>query len=94
MINKCRSVLKRYVRENNISPRQCLEELSNIMNNIDELGYYRLLNYMLYENIVIPIDRRIERISHIPKEEWIGRDVAFQTPIYYYISSLLLSSRK
>jgi energy-coupling factor transporter ATP-binding protein EcfA2 len=58
-------------------------DIKEIIYEIDHMRGLKLFNFLLRSNIVIDIGMA-EHLSEISKEEWIGRDYAYQIPAYYY----------
>mgnify|MGYP000049957065 CR=1 FL=1 len=58
-----------------------------------QLPEYIVSRRLIEENIVMNIDERFRKLSKIPRgEPWIGREYAFQTPIYYWILKTALET--
>jgi len=80
-----RNVIEEFVREEKVSLREAMDEIKILVEDIDVAGYHRIWSYVLEKNIVIDIDERFRKLSSIPREPWIGKENAFQIPIYYWI---------
>ena len=81
-----KQLLRKYTREKRENPTQTLTELAPLLDNIDDLDTHPIWDTLIQNNITIYIDARYRKISQPPTNtEWIGKRIAFQTPIHYHI---------
>jgi hypothetical protein len=64
---------------------EALEEISASLDRVDGIGWTdpSIWKAMLRHNIIIYI-ASADKISEIPREQWIGREYAYQIPAYQY----------
>jgi energy-coupling factor transporter ATP-binding protein EcfA2 len=73
---------------------KALEEISASLDKVDDIGWAEpsIWKPMLRHNIIIYIASSKE-ISEMPREQWIGREYAFQIPAYYYALKAMARKR-
>jgi ABC-type dipeptide/oligopeptide/nickel transport system ATPase subunit len=73
---------------------KALEEISTSLDKVDDIGWTdpSIWKAMLRHNIIIYIASSKE-ISEMPREQWIGREYAFQIPAYYYALKAMTRKR-
>ena len=89
-LNIITSILKEYVRQEEIELSKLLNNLSSGVENVDELSWYRIWDYFLKYNIVMEIDERFRKLSSLSKDKYIGKNCAFQLPVYYWICKTII----
>jgi energy-coupling factor transporter ATP-binding protein EcfA2 len=74
--------------------RKALEEISASLDKVDDIGWTdpSIWKPMLRHNIIIYV-AAADKISEIPREQWIGREYAFQIPAYYYALKAMARKR-
>jgi hypothetical protein len=74
--------------------RKALEEISASLDKVDDIGWTdpSIWKPMLRHNIIICV-AAADKISEIPREQWIGREYAFQIPAYYYALKAMARKR-
>jgi ABC-type dipeptide/oligopeptide/nickel transport system ATPase subunit len=74
--------------------RKALEEISTSLDKVDDIGWTdpSIWKAMLRHNIIIYIASSKE-ISEMPREQWIGREYAFQIPAYYHALKAMARKR-
>jgi hypothetical protein len=71
-----------------------LEKISARIDDVDSIGWTdpSIWKPMLRHNIIICV-AAADKISEIPREQWIGREYAFQIPAYYYALKAMARKR-
>jgi energy-coupling factor transporter ATP-binding protein EcfA2 len=71
-----------------------LEKISARIDDVDSIGWTdpSIWKPMLRHNIIIYV-AAADKISEIPREQWIGREYAFQIPAYYYALKAMARKR-
>jgi energy-coupling factor transporter ATP-binding protein EcfA2 len=74
--------------------RKALEEISASLDKVDDIGWTDpgIWKPMLRHNVIIYV-AAADKISEIPREQWIGREYAFQIPAYYYALKAMARKR-
>ncbi|RLE57937.1 MAG: hypothetical protein DRJ40_01660 [Thermoprotei archaeon] len=86
-------VLLKYLRSvveeiDSLAPIPITEELKQ------QLPEVALTQELLRQNMVIPLEPTNHLLSEVPREEWIGREWAWQVPLYYYIFRAILEKEQ
>jgi hypothetical protein len=74
--------------------RKALEEISASLDKVDDIGWTDpgIWKPMLRHNVIIYV-AAADKISEIPREQWIGREYAFQIPAHYYALKAMARKR-
>ena len=84
-IEHVRRVIEEYIREEGKPLNEVYSEVKIHVGNLDEAGFLKLWTYLRRENIVIDVDNRFEKLTPIHETYWIGKEKAYQIPVYYWI---------
>jgi energy-coupling factor transporter ATP-binding protein EcfA2 len=74
--------------------RKALEEISASLDKVDDIGWAEpsIWKAMLRRNIIIYV-AAAGKISEMPREQWIGREYAYQIPTYYHALKAMARKR-
>ncbi len=78
-------VVKGYMRESRARLEDVLSQLKAINASIDDSSIYPIYDYLIRNNVLMDVDMRFKRLSQLSREQWIGDEVAYQIPVYYWI---------
>lgn len=81
-----------YAREHNKTISQVIQELSAILENVDNIITLKAYDHLLKNNIIIDIDARFDKISKIenPTKLPSGKYITFQIAAYYHILKTMI----
>jgi len=80
-----RRLFREYMRETRASLEDVLSELKATNRDIDNSSTYPVYKHLVRNNVLMDIDMRFKRLTRITREQWIGDEVAYQIPVYYWL---------